>query len=746
MAAFFRSAFEKLSMQQQERIVEATEYTAMQVSPQGDLFGIFVDMAKYLKELSEKGVRLDVKSKGAKKIAAATQGIGAGMKMIAEALNAIPDGKDAEQKMNAIATGVDALSALGPAILKFAGMLALSLPLMVLGIPALMLAIPMIAAVGGIFYLLGKLGITKEIKEVATGLAIAGLAMISLAGGIVLTEMILNYAGNPLRTLAMVSALILGTATVFGIAGIFAGFIKKGAMAMLFSALPILAIAASMAIFTAAVPPTKDGWESIAQVSAVVTGLGLLMAGAGAASAFIIPGAAAMILAGGALISVAFGLQKIADVLKPGKLDYLFADSGHATKGVKVFGVTIIEGGRPMSNLEWALLSIARSFMLPPLAIAGMYAGAPALIMSGLALVSIAKGIEKFQAMDIDYEKLPMQIAKTTTVLATAFAKVGEKYPGGGAGFIGAMFGSGSNTSVVAQGISAVSGMGRALTGIATGVQAMAELRFPTKWDKDGNPIEFRTLTPMDFVMVGINTQLIVSALSKTFSEVGASDAAKGSTWFSSSDYEKGIKVVRKMGDPLVKLAEFVKTFSDKGITDDMIAGVSQKTQSIIRGLTSAFMVDVDGNAIDPRDMRIAANAYKKMANSTEDMAEGFVEFKDGINDLDLEKVVEVRKMYESLAALSKSDGNVVEEMSEAMIEAIELLAEKLGDFKSDLETATTAPKQTALQKAVAATSSGSTEAKPGTSNADVIAAINKLTMSLSGTLPVYVTNQEGGL
>lgn len=755
MASFFKSAFEKLSSQNQERIVEATEYTAMQVSPQGELFGVFVDMRNLLKKISEQKNEVKIKGRDAKAVGVATQGIGQGIKLIAEALNAIPNGKEAEQKMNAIVMGVDALSNLGMAIFKFAGMLALSLPLLILGIPALMLAIPMVLAVGAMFWLLGEIGIDESIKEVSTGLAIAGLAMVALAGGIVLSAIILmeggKYASNASESgeysmgmggaLGLMAALIIGTGVVFGIAGLFSTQIKKGAMTMLFAALPILVLSLSMAIFTAAVPPTKDGWESIAQVGALVTGLGLVMAGAGAAAAFIAPGAATMLLAGAALISIALGIAAFQalmsdDMFKEGGI---FADSGHATEPIEVMGITILKGGRAMSNIEWALLSVGRAFMLPPLAIAGMYAGAPALIMSGLALMSVAKGIEKFQGLNIDYEILPGQIAKATGVLADEFGRIGDQYPGGGGGFLSVITGAGEGTSKVAQGISAVMGMGRALGGIAAGVQHMAELRFPTKWDKNGNPIEFRTLTEDDFKAVGKNTQLIVKSLTDTFAEIGGDDAAKGSTWFTSSDYEKGIKVVKKMGDPLVKLAEFVKIFTDKGIDDAAIENVKTKTQALIKGLTSAFFTNEDGTDFSAHDQNIASIAYQRYAKATGTFADNFGDFKDNINDLDLEKVTEVRKMYEGLAALSKSDTNIVEEMGESMVEAIQLLAEKLSEFSTEVKTATSAAPATASN---ATTTNSNTSITPD--NKDLIAAIENLQMAMSGTLPVYVTNQEG--
>lgn len=499
---------------------------------------------------------------------------------------------------------------------------------------------------------------------------------------------------------------------------------------MTLASVPLLLISASMAIFGSVIKPDKDGWETIGQVGALVVGLGLAMAGAGAAAMFIIPGAAAMILAGVSLLSISAGLAAVANVFKPGKFDYLLADSGHKTEGFLGFGA-----GRMMSNMEWALLSVARSFTIPPMAIAGMYAGAPALMMSGLALVAIAKGIEKFQAMDIDYDVLPDQIAKVTTVLGDAFGKIGEKYPGGGGGFISAVFGAGSGDSAVAQGISAVSGMGKALTGIATGVQSMADLKFPTKWDKNGNPIAFRTLKDADFERVTVNTQKIVSALSGTFGKIGASPEAKDPWgWFGNSAVEEGIQIVKKMGDPLVNLAEFVSAFAKEEVDVD---AVTDKTRKLIGSLTSVF-INQEGQNLSAKEIRKYANAYDDMADAVEDMADGMEDWADAVNGLDLEKVTEVRKLYEGLAALSNnSDTNIVEEMGQSMIDAIELLSEKLSEFAGTMNGA-----QPAASGASTSTSQAAASNTPQTQNQEVlVSAIDSLRKQLTGTLDVYVTN-----
>jgi len=747
---FFKSPFEKLTNSQQERIANAVELTSLQVSPGGDLFGVFIQIRDYLKIISEKkevGNKVKIKGRDAAAVAKGVTGIGQGMKLIVEALNAMGDAKDAKQKMDVITGGIDAIKDMGMAILIFAGTLALALPLLIIGIPGLMLSVLMITIVGGMFWMLGKMGITKEIKEVATGLAIAGLAIVSLAAGFVLAEIILSYAGAPFTTLAMVGSLVLGTALVFGIAGIFGGLIRQGAMAMLFATLPILAISLSMLVFTAAIKPDADGWESIAQIGATVTGLGLVMAGAGAAAAFIIPGAGAMVMSGLALLLISFGISAMQNALSPKMFapGGIFADSGNATEPVEVLGITIMKGGRPMSNMEWALLSIARSFMLPPLAIAGMYAGAPALIMSGIALLSIAKGIEKFQALDINYETLPDGIAKVTTVLATAFGEIGAKYPGGGPSISSVLMGDYSGTSSVYQGIKAVSGMGRALSGIAQGVQYMAMLKFPTKWDKNGNPVEFRSITTDDLAMVGVNTRNIVLALSKTFSEVGQSEAAQGSTWFTSSDYEKGINVVKKMGDPLIKLTEFVKTFND--IKEEEVRAVGNKTQLLIKTLTSSFFAN--STELKPNDYFLISMAYQRMADANEDIADSFEDWKESINDLDLKKVTEVRKLYEGLAYLSKNGGETaIEQMGESMVEAIEMLVEKLDEFAQNIGGNNNpgiierAGNALGLGRSTA-NAENTTAAAPVANNAELAEAIKRLERALSGTLPVYVTNQN---
>ena len=62
--------------------------------------------------------------------------------------------------------------------------------------------------------------------------------------------------------------------------------------------------------------------------------------------------------------------------------------------------------------------------------------------------------------------------------------------------------------------------LGQMVSSIAGGVQDIANLRMPTKWDKDGNAIEWREMTSQDFADAGDKVGLITTTLSKAIGKV----------------------------------------------------------------------------------------------------------------------------------------------------------------------------------------------------------------------------------
>ena len=634
----FKSAFERLSVENQQLIVASSQVTALAVSPGGAFFGKVEEMVKLLKQIAVNtassakgggggaggglgiGGAIALKIVGGKGL----EGIGKGLAAIVEAIESMKStSKEFKDKAEALVLTIDALSKIGPAILKFAGYLFVATPLLLVGAiaaplfglslfiiaktlqlaagplqdkklqetliaigdvarailllgVALVLAIPLYAigifalpfiaisllAIGGIFFLLDKLGIEKSMKKVSIGLMFAAGAIVLLGVAFLLVDMMLQSMDDPATTLLMVMGMVVGVALVMFLAGKFATEILKGSIVMIIAAIPIILLGVAVSIFAESITPDESGWITIGQIGALVTGVGLVMGLAGAAAGFILAGAAAMIVAGIALLIISVGAGAMAKLFNDTDMSKMLGDSGHVTEGFLGFGA-----GRMMSNMEWLLLSIARGFTLSPANIASMYATAPAMIMVGVALATVAYGIKKVQGLNIDYDVLPDQIGKLVTVLAGAFGAIGERFPGGRKSVLSRIFGGGSQ-SAVADGIDAVLGMGDALSSIAQGVQAMADLKFPIY---TGTKISgYYTLSSDTFKKVNDNINLIVNSLSTTFGELGLKYPGGKAGFFSSvfgsgkqSPVADGIAAVMGMGDVLTSIAAGVQSMAD---------------------------------------------------------------------------------------------------------------------------------------------------------------------------------------
>jgi hypothetical protein len=456
-------------------------------------------------------------------------------------------------------------------------------------------------AVAAVFALAG-VG-EKFIKKGSIAMMFAGGAMIVIAIGVYAMKKAIDGLSWP--NLGMMAAVIVGLAVAMGVAGIgpVPLSIALGSVAMALAGLALLPIALGVAALAKATENLTT--EKVLVMGGVIAGLAIAMAAAGLAAPFILIGSAAMLVAGVAVLGIGLGLLAIS------KIDF-GALGSIAEKGNKPFNWSGEKGffGGKKTNFEVAMDAIADGISLGPLSVAGIAMGAPMLILAGAALVGIVAGVRAFSgiAQEADLPGLKQNVSFIVSGLADTFAEVGKKYPGGGSSLLSALTGNTSGQSVVAMGISAVGGMGKALTGIAKGVQAMASLKFPTGFDKDGNPTGYETID-IGTVVPGLikNTQLLVAGLSSVFAEVGASDAAQGSSWFSSSTYEKGINVVTKMGTPLYNLANGVQAmanlkfptgydkdgnptgFKSIGNVGTLVKKLSKNTKALIIGLAGVF-------------------------------------------------------------------------------------------------------------------------------------------------------------
>lgn len=472
------------------------------------------------------------------------------------------------------------------------------------------IVLAVIAGVAFVFALAGEAD--KEIRKGAISMMFAGGAMIVIAIGVWAMNKALE--GVSWEKMLMMGAVITGVGLAFGIAGEGpnAGYIALGSAAMMAAGLALYILGGGVKEFQAGLKGVT--WENLGMMAAIIVGAGLAFAAVGIpiVAGFIALGAAAMIVAGAALIVMGRGVAEfnklpIQDMMGSGRL---FGDSGQVTKGFMGFG-----GGRKMTNMEVIFLAIADSFSLGPLQIAAMYAGAPALKEAGYALQTIGKGLQEFQkiAKATDLKALGVNVGLITTTLIDAFAKAGNMLPRPKT-ILGALLNAVSDQNPVSKGISSVSGMGNALTSIAMGMQQMANLRFPVKWDKNGKPIKFESMKSDAPQKVAANTGMIVNTLVKVFADAGnllpRPTSIMGAILNAVSDQHpvtKGISSVAGMGGALTSIAmgfqsmanlRFPTKWDKNGkpiqfTTVDNIAKTSEKVnnniRTIITGLTATF-------------------------------------------------------------------------------------------------------------------------------------------------------------
>lgn len=664
--SIFRSPFEKLSLDNQNEIAAAARITAESVSPGGALFNKMDQMIRAITQSAAQssqsqgssgsvGSAIMMKLFGGK----AMSEIGKGLQLIVNALNSLQGtAEETKAKMEAIVIGVDSIAKIGPAILKFAGYMALAAPLLIIGAftaplfaisvylitkalqigtkplsdertrlaieglkdvaiailalgVAMVLAAPLYAygikalpfiaitilVLGGAFFVLDKLGIANSIKKVSIGLMLASAAIVTLSLALFFASIILDSIPDKWTTLFQVAGIILAVGMIFFLVGLGAASVIKGAISMSIAAIPIALIGIAIAIFSNFVTPDETGWIMLAQVGAALLGIGVVMALAGTVAPFILAGAGAMLVAGIALLVISGGVAVFAQLFKTGILNTLLADSGHVTDSFLGFG-----GGRMMSKMEYFMYSLANSFLLNPLAIASMYASAPAMILAGLSLLSIAKGIEAFQKLKINYDVLPNQIEKVTTVLANTFGKIGSKFPGG-RNFL-SFVGLGSQ-SAVADGIDAVLGMGNALGSIAEGLVAMATLRFPIY--QGTKIVGYKTMTSDTFGKVSVNAGMITNVLANVFGEIGRKYPG-GRNLFGlgsgQSDVVDGVNAVTGMGDAIAEMAKGAQLMADlkfpvydkngkvvsyHSLDASALERIKTNTQKLALGFTSVF-------------------------------------------------------------------------------------------------------------------------------------------------------------
>ena len=408
--------------------------------------------------------------------------------------------------------GIMAIALAGIAIVGL-GLAFLLFSYMIPDMSTVWAAIKMLGIVGVTFAVIGAM--EKPIKSGAKALLWASLSMIVVALAMLLLNALIPPGDMSIEMFKPL-LVIAGVGAAFAVIGLAGPLIQSGGTAMIVAAIGIILVAVALKIIQK--PLEKGGWGLIGQVGGLLAMIGIEFGLFGLAAPFILAGAAAMLVAGVAMIAIAGGTAAMAAVMD--KSAKLLAEhpSGDGT------------------NLKVLMGTIGDSFNMWPWEAAGIVLGAAAMITAGVALITVGVGIKKFQKLSetADLPLLAENISYMIGSLAVPFQKIGAggtitvkdpisgknvdiKFSGGGGGFFGM---GGSNP--VSMGISSVHGMGGALTGIAKGVQSMANLKFPTGYDKEGNATGYETLGGDIWKSVIENTIFMVGALAVPFAKIGS--------------------------------------------------------------------------------------------------------------------------------------------------------------------------------------------------------------------------------
>ena len=405
------------------------------------------------------------------------------------------------------------------------------------------------------------------------------------------------------------------------------GEITRGSLILDTLAIPMLAFAAALAIIGSLV---KDDPGMLALKVAVIgeaiviLGLAAYVLGQPEIAIFAELGAGVLISLAASLVVFAGALWLLskADFTKEktDNLGYAIAEIGFALAKFGLVAIPAAIGAAVLipaslallpltgalaifKTIDWqesdgealknALTSTVQGFAhaLDGVGVVGMIkllAAIPVIALIGGALASLAfgvKGMATLSFTEMEYDKATHKLVPKKTVkltneeiqavgpntamilnaLAQPLTEFGEWAVKGSIGFGAIRVGS----SYMQNGIEAAASIGNVISGLAKGVSDMAQLNVVEYEVKKGKivPKSVRKLNPIDFMLAGINTGLILTTLTEPLTEFGK-HFKKGSSWFTDSRLEAGIEAASTIGNTISSIAKGVSDMASLNIVE----------------------------------------------------------------------------------------------------------------------------------------------------------------------------------
>lgn len=514
-------------------------------------------------------------------------------------------GKKGEQ----VQKGLDLTEGMIKPLMKFgAVMIVAGLLAVPFAIGALVVTLSLLA-VSGAAWVMGKLDEKGNITRAAGTMEKLALPMLMFGGSAAIVgSLVKDDPGTFALKMAVigVAIVVLGLAAyVLGQAEV-APFVEAGALVLLTLGASLLVFSASMFLLSKS-NFTKEQADNLGysmwEIGKSVVKMGLL-------APFMLLGAAALIPMSAALIplGIALGLFKVINWKK--------------------------EDGDAINN---ALTSMIQGFTgalkdITPMMFLSLLGSIALLGKLGTGLSSLAAGVKDMATLTFSGTRYNPKTGKLETVdkvkltnediqavgpnasaILTAMAKplteFGEWSVKGSIGFGSIRIGS----SYMDKGIEAASKIGNILSTLAEGVGKMASLEI-TEYEviNAGTskaklvPKGTRKLSDADFVTAGENVTAILSAIVDPLTTFGEK-FKDGSTWYTSSGLEAGIKGATMVGGIIAGLAEGVAKMASLEVVENII---------INPGTKDAKIVPKGSRKLTPDDFKAAAVNVDSILNA----------------------------------------------------------------------------------------------------------------------------------
>jgi hypothetical protein len=312
---------------------------------------------------------------------------------------------------------------------------------------------------------------------------------------------------------------------------------------------------------------------------------------------------------------------------------------------------------------------VALSFTLSPKKIASMYASFPAFIGAGVALITVAKGLNKFKDTISDSTLSELtgdgtetnrgKIYEVLTAVMNSFKAVAKEVGITGASSVKSFLFGGDNP--IAGGIEVVSGAGKALKNIADGLKIFGDLK--------NLGVNLETIGP--------NIKTIVTLVGEAFAKIGGDTATKSALFglikWDQNRVTKGVNAVKGAGKELTNIANGLKTF--ESLNDP--AAIANSIKTIFTSIGDTFTLYYEKpkfkSQLDHMKGFVTEISNNAKNGYIDKAAKGMDNIAKAVNSIDSVKA-------EAFANLFKGAGDLTnnQQAFEALLEAVEEIRDAL--------------------------------------------------------------------